>query len=204
MDKDQKKWEVAYDGLSLGMLHNSETRRLFRLQELGSDGKPWGVPYHDNDALCMSFCEALNSTQEAAYLHALLKRAVEEGAFNKDEWPDNHPLLKQVYEALISIPSDFKPTHRHAEGGEYQVLGKLKVHIVRVREYFWADAVLYRNEKGEQFVRTKVDFEDRFKEIKNEPSCNCTLYNGGQCYNCLNGAHRICGDGSGRCNKGPG
>lgn len=22
--------------------------------------------------------------------------------------------------------------------------------------------------------------------------CKCTDYNGGQCYNCLNGAHRIC------------
>lgn len=26
--------------------------------------------------------------------------------------------------------------------------------------------------------------------------CNCKAYNGGQCYNCLNGAHRICEDGS--------
>ncbi len=22
--------------------------------------------------------------------------------------------------------------------------------------------------------------------------CGCTAYNGGQCYNCLNGAHNIC------------
>lgn len=25
--------------------------------------------------------------------------------------------------------------------------------------------------------------------------CQCTSYNGGQCYNCLNGAHDICDDG---------
>lgn len=34
---------------------------------------------------------------------------------------------------------------------------------------------------------------------QSEPSCDCTKYNGGQCYNCLNGAHRICDSGQGRC-----
>jgi len=29
--------------------------------------------------------------------------------------------------------------------------------------------------------------------------CKCTDYNGGQCYNCLNGAHRICE--AGKCKK---
>ena len=29
--------------------------------------------------------------------------------------------------------------------------------------------------------------------------CDCTKYNGGQCYNCLNGAHYICDDGQGKC-----
>jgi hypothetical protein len=28
--------------------------------------------------------------------------------------------------------------------------------------------------------------------------CNCREYNDGQCYNCLNGAHRLC---EGKCKK---
>lgn len=31
--------------------------------------------------------------------------------------------------------------------------------------------------------------------------CDCTKYNGGQCFNCLNGAHRICDSGQGECNR---
>ena len=31
------------------------------------------------------------------------------------------------------------------------------------------------------------------------PSCDCTKYNGGQCYNCLNGGHEICDSGQGKC-----
>ncbi len=30
-------------------------------------------------------------------------------------------------------------------------------------------------------------------------TCDCTKYNGGQCYNCLNGAHHICDSGQGHC-----
>ena len=32
-------------------------------------------------------------------------------------------------------------------------------------------------------------------------SCDCIKYNGGQCYNCLNGAHDICDGGQGRCSR---
>jgi hypothetical protein len=34
-------------------------------------------------------------------------------------------------------------------------------------------------------------------------NCDCTKYNGGQCYNCLNGHHEICDSGQGRCSKTP-
>ncbi len=34
-------------------------------------------------------------------------------------------------------------------------------------------------------------------------SCDCTKYNGGQCYNCLNGGHDICDSGRGRCSRTP-
>lgn len=34
------------------------------------------------------------------------------------------------------------------------------------------------------------------------PKCDCTNYNGGPCYNCINGAHHICGDGRGKCAAG--
>jgi hypothetical protein len=36
---------------------------------------------------------------------------------------------------------------------------------------------------------------------KASTSCDCTKYNGGQCYNCLNGGHDICDDGRGVCSK---
>ncbi len=32
-------------------------------------------------------------------------------------------------------------------------------------------------------------------------TCDCAKYNGGQCYNCLNGAHDICDNGHGECNR---
>ena len=39
------------------------------------------------------------------------------------------------------------------------------------------------------------------KESGAGPTCDCTKYNGGQCYNCLNGHHEICDSGQGVCSK---
>ena len=38
------------------------------------------------------------------------------------------------------------------------------------------------------------------KRALNNASCDCTLYNSKQCFNCLNGSHHLCGDGKNNCN----
>jgi len=56
----------------------------------------------------------------------------------------------------------FQRTHRHAEGGFYQVLDtKLKVQMGQV----WLNAVRYRNAEGMEFVRDVHTFEKRFHSV---------------------------------------
>lgn len=63
--------------------------------------------------------------------------------------------------ATPSATSPFNPTHKHAEGGLYQVLGQIKVKA----GFEWEPAVLYRNEEGMQFCRTEQEFGARFVPI---------------------------------------
>ena len=37
-----------------------------------------------------------------------------------------------------------------------------------------------------------TDIKNRHSDWSRLHPCKCTSYNGGQCYNCLNGAHDIC------------
>lgn len=57
----------------------------------------------------------------------------------------------------------FQATHKHAQGGLYQLLGRPHVHAGKDT---WVPGVLYTNQKGQQFVRTLENFNKRFKEIK--------------------------------------
>jgi hypothetical protein len=57
----------------------------------------------------------------------------------------------------------FRATHKHAEGGLYQVLGELKINIGPDK---WEKGVRYRNEKGEEFARSKSYFNKRMVELK--------------------------------------
>ena len=71
-------------------------------------------------------------------------------------------------EAMNSLFDDFHATHRHARGGLYQVLDtSVKVQLVEKSSggdvIGWVPAVRYRNDKGEQFVRARGRFEERFK-----------------------------------------
>ncbi len=58
--------------------------------------------------------------------------------------------------------SDFKPTHRHAEGGLYQKLGPVRVKVSTE----WQDCTLYRNEAGQLFARHDYLFFDRFTPLE--------------------------------------
>lgn len=51
------------------------------------------------------------------------------------------------------------------------------------------------DEMTEDYLRRSKSKRDKSKvKAKNVQihPCNCTDYNGGQCYNCLNGAHSMC------------
>jgi hypothetical protein len=66
--------------------------------------------------------------------------------------------------ALALKASAFEPTHRHAEGGEYQIIGTfVKLHAGPDN---WLTGIRYRDAKGNEFVRTVDDFENRFTPIR--------------------------------------
>lgn len=71
-----------------------------------------------------------------------------------------------------SAPAGWQPTHRHAEGGMYQLLGEIKVHVHHAvtGNYAWLRGFLYRNEEGMQFARVGHDFEDRFTPLPAAPA----------------------------------
>lgn len=65
------------------------------------------------------------------------------------------------------LVSHFVPTHRHAEGGEYEMLECLQVHCNEAYEGSptWQDGVLYRNADNKLCVRTVEDFNERFTKL---------------------------------------
>lgn len=70
--------------------------------------------------------------------------------------------LKEAAESSPSATSSFTPTHRHAEGGLYEVLNYPKVHV---GHNTWSPGCRYRNSDGAEFVRLMDEFEARFKPI---------------------------------------
>lgn len=72
----------------------------------------------------------------------------------------------ECYRAMLTVALNedaiWKPTHQHAEGGTYQVLGAIKVHTGKDT---WEDGVLYSDRDGLWFCRTRTDFDGRFKRI---------------------------------------
>ncbi len=62
--------------------------------------------------------------------------------------------------------------------------------------------ILQRNGGGYVVLPENWRNAQMFNPLIDEPKpnsvlhpCKCTSYNGGQCYNCLNGAHNLCADG---------
>jgi hypothetical protein len=61
------------------------------------------------------------------------------------------------------VSFEFKPTHQHAEGDLYMVVAVCKVLDPQRRS--WARGMIYRNEKGEWFVRPDDSFNLRFTPL---------------------------------------
>lgn len=62
--------------------------------------------------------------------------------------------------------AEWKPTHRHAEGGLYRF-----VEAVKVQENgLWFNAILYENEQRERFCRRASVFAARFTDIEADSS----------------------------------
>lgn len=63
--------------------------------------------------------------------------------------------------------SNFFATHRHADGGLYEVLREVKIHVwnQEAQSYSWEDGVLYKDGRGREYVRTKDDFHTRFTAL---------------------------------------
>lgn len=60
----------------------------------------------------------------------------------------------------------FKPTHRHAEGGLYQVIGKFVK--VKAGKDSWVVGVRYRNAEGMEFIRTLTEFDERMTGVTSD------------------------------------
>lgn len=86
-----------------------------------------------------------------------------------DMEPGEIPLLLTEFsrelEKIVIQPGEefrFKPTHRHKEGGLYQIRAMLSVHIGGE----WKPAMLYRNASMAQFVRELNEFYARFDPLE--------------------------------------
>lgn len=62
--------------------------------------------------------------------------------------------------------ADFKPTHQHADGGKYQMIGFAKHK--GDGEALWAQAVVYRNAEGMMFSTDLLRWNARFVPISAE------------------------------------
>lgn len=115
--------------------------------------------------LFSSVCEAGARRHYALWLRAN-QAAV--SSMNGSGVQHHLPAMKLAIATLVlkilntALPA-FSATHKHAEGGLYQVMGECKVHTDRDS---WVDGVRYRNEKGEEFIRTKADFNKRMTGLK--------------------------------------
>lgn len=65
------------------------------------------------------------------------------------------------------LVATFKPTHTHADGGEYEVLDFPRVKCPEPFEGTgtWQNGVLYRNKDNLLCVRTAENFNQRFKPL---------------------------------------
>ena len=128
--------------------------------------------------LCHMARAALAPAAEPTWGRAI-NDAMEGAVADRDRLPANHLArgmldykisvlleLKQRIHALASPvqPSArFTPTHCHAAGGEYQVVGVLNLHYGPGR---WESGIRYRNKVGIEFARTLDDFEARFTPME--------------------------------------
>jgi hypothetical protein len=73
------------------------------------------------------------------------------------------------------------------------------------RDAFVAGAVFFSEGNAWQLheieAEARIRYPDAPQPEADPATCDCTKYNGGPCYNCLNGAHNICDNGQGKCSK---
>lgn len=82
-----------------------------------------------------------------------------------------HPdVLAAVYQFIDAVENPrtitairFRPTHKHFEGGIYEVMDTALQ--VQTAANTWQPAVRYRDETGREFVRPASVFNDRFTSL---------------------------------------
>lgn len=91
-------------------------------------------------------------------------------------WDTEADFLKAAREgidAAMGFPTPpeekerFTPTHQHAEGGLYQIIGKFVK--VKTGKDSWVVGVRYRNAEGAEFIRTLVEFDERMTALPSPP-----------------------------------
>lgn len=130
-------------GKSLGVL----ARALLKLRERSA---VWSAPPEEN-TIARQILDRLTCELGGNHVE-VLAFAQKLGAFPS-------PLVAPHKDEL---DSPFKPTHRHKEGGIYEMRAMLKMHVGGQ----WLPAVLYRNEHRAQFVREIHEFYRRFDAVE--------------------------------------
>ena len=70
------------------------------------------------------------------------------------------PFGRAGLEDQLDAPCPFRPTHRHAKGGLYRVIGE------GIWEADRTEAVIYQDSDGTIWVRPRAEFEDgRFSKV---------------------------------------
>lgn len=137
-----------------------ETRLLLeKMTQSVEDNRACGLKH------CIRMCKRIESEEiVGAKAHRWLGWAqcavVAHGLASLDELK----LINKDASALAKTKIRFQPTHRHVEGGLYRVVSRDKV-LMKIGAA-WMEAVLYHNEAGERFVRTKEEFQQRFTPVE--------------------------------------
>ena len=105
----------------------------------------------------------------AAFINALTEEGSRETIlqFLQETWNDYCQVANErdALQKYIAETPQWTPTHRHAEGGEYRMVGAVKFHAA---ENTWQNAILYDNSDGLSFVRLREDFLARFVALPME------------------------------------
>lgn len=103
--------------------------------------------------------DAKNALAESARKLEEAERAIQE---MKKIAIAREPFIAQLQQQLAEALT-FKPTHKHADGGLYQLIGP---GLMKGYDSDWSTMVLYKAADGKMYGTTQERWEDRFAALE--------------------------------------